>query len=325
MTGALGFTTPGLLLALAALPVIALILRAVPPAPVRRRFPGVALLVGLADTAVQSDRTPPWLLLLRLAALAALILGLAGPVVNPDPTPARHGPLLVVVEGGWADAAHGPAHAARLAEAVAAAGREGRPVAVLDLARPAVAPVFAEAAAVAPSLAALAPQPWLPQADPLPPLPEGAFDTLWLASGADFAGRTALAARLVARGAVTVLPATGPVLALSDLRLDGGALAVTAQATAAPVGPVSVQAIGPDPAGVERVLAAATVDLSGLRADVDLDLPPEVRNRIARVTVAGHPGAGAVVLGDDLIRRPKVGLASGSAAGEAQALLSPLH
>ena len=47
--GALGFTTPWLLLGLLALPILWIILRAIPPAPVRRRFPGVALLLGLTS------------------------------------------------------------------------------------------------------------------------------------------------------------------------------------------------------------------------------------------------------------------------------------
>ena len=42
--GPLGFTAPWLLLGLAALPILWFLLRATPPAPVRRRFPGVALL-----------------------------------------------------------------------------------------------------------------------------------------------------------------------------------------------------------------------------------------------------------------------------------------
>ena len=38
MLGPIGFTAPWLLVALAALPILWLILRAVPPAPIRRRF-----------------------------------------------------------------------------------------------------------------------------------------------------------------------------------------------------------------------------------------------------------------------------------------------
>ncbi|MDP1578330.1 MAG: BatA domain-containing protein, partial [Cypionkella sp.] len=45
---ALAFTTPWLLWGLIALPILWLLLRAIPPAPIRRRFPAVALLLGLA-------------------------------------------------------------------------------------------------------------------------------------------------------------------------------------------------------------------------------------------------------------------------------------
>ena len=94
MIGPVGFAAPWLLVALAALPVLWFILRAVPPAPIRRRFPGVALLLGLSDDDTVTDRTPWWLLLLRMLAVAALIVGLAGPVLNPqaDPNERKTGP-----------------------------------------------------------------------------------------------------------------------------------------------------------------------------------------------------------------------------------------
>ena len=79
MIGTIGFLFPWLLLTLVALPILWIILRAVPPAPIRRVFPGVTLLLGLKDEEQTSDRTPWWLLLLRMIALAALIIGLAGP------------------------------------------------------------------------------------------------------------------------------------------------------------------------------------------------------------------------------------------------------
>ena len=67
--GVLGFTTPWLLLSLLALPILWVLLRAVPPAPRRRRFAGVALLLRIADDDVQADKTPWWLLLLRALVL----------------------------------------------------------------------------------------------------------------------------------------------------------------------------------------------------------------------------------------------------------------
>ena len=102
--GPVGFTAPWLLLGLIALPILWLLLRAVPPAPIRRMFPGVALLLGLTDDETQTDRTPWWLLLLRTIAIAAAIIGFAGPVLNPKAETAGDGPLLVLVGGGWGEA-----------------------------------------------------------------------------------------------------------------------------------------------------------------------------------------------------------------------------
>jgi hypothetical protein len=54
-----------------------------------RRFPGVALLLGLKDDDSQTDKTPWWLLLLRMLALAAAIVGFAGPGPEPAEASAR--------------------------------------------------------------------------------------------------------------------------------------------------------------------------------------------------------------------------------------------
>ena len=68
----LGFTTPWLLWALLPLPLIWLLLRVMPPAPVLRRFPGVVLLLGLADQDASAARTPPWLLALQVVPIVAI-------------------------------------------------------------------------------------------------------------------------------------------------------------------------------------------------------------------------------------------------------------
>ena len=47
--GGIGFASPWLLTGLLALPILWLILRAVPPAPIRRMFPAVTLLLGLRE------------------------------------------------------------------------------------------------------------------------------------------------------------------------------------------------------------------------------------------------------------------------------------
>ena len=123
--GPLAFAAPGLLLALIALPILWLLLRAIPPAPIRRRFPAVALMLGLKDEDRQADKTPWWLLLLRMLAVAAAIIGFAGPVLNPDAREPGTGPMLVLLDGSWADARDWPRAQARAAAALEEAARAG--------------------------------------------------------------------------------------------------------------------------------------------------------------------------------------------------------
>ncbi|HUF87335.1 MAG TPA: BatA domain-containing protein, partial [Thermohalobaculum sp.] len=128
--GALAFLNPWLLAVLIALPVLWWLLRAVPPSPRLQTFAGVRLLLGLEDPERQAAKTPWWLLLLRALALAAVIIGFAGPVLNPSErlVPAGRGPVMILMDQGWASA---PDWAERKAAALAAveeAGQAGRPV-----------------------------------------------------------------------------------------------------------------------------------------------------------------------------------------------------
>ncbi len=330
--GAIGFASPWLLAALAALPVLWLILRVVPPAPVRRRFPGVVLLLGLRDDETQSDKTPWWLLLLRLLAVAALILAFAGPVLNPQARDGGSGPLLVLVDGTWADAPDWTARIARVEQAVADAGRAGRPVAVVsttDL--PPGDLVFTGADALLPGLAQLAPAPHAPDPDALADWAarlDGRFATLWLSDGVARASRDALLPALEARGPVRVRETPRPVLALRPPEQVDGDITVTGlRSRTGQEQSVTVVARGLDPAGVERDLADVQLDFA---ADADtaaavLDLPPELRNRITRLAMAGVASAGAVSLTDDALHRREVALISGRDDRESLQLLSPLH
>jgi hypothetical protein len=161
--GTLGFTAPMILTALAALPVLWWLLRAVPPAPVLRRFPGIVLLLGLREKDPESQRTPWWLLLLRVGAVAALILALAGPVLNPRTVAPGEGPLLVLMDASWASARDWPRRVERVGQALSEARRTGRPVAVVSLtAPPAEGPVFRSADYWQDRVGALAPEPYAP-------------------------------------------------------------------------------------------------------------------------------------------------------------------
>lgn len=329
--GAIGFTAPAILAALVALPILWWLLRAVPPAPVRRRFPGVALLLGLREKDPESQRTPWWLLALRVGALAALILALAGPVLNPRVQATGQGPLLVLFDGSWASARDWPRRIDRAQAALDSARADGRPVAVLNWSAPAPeGAMFRDANYWAERLSGLAPRPYTPPAalpDWVEALPSGT-ETLWLSDGIAHDGRRALLAALQARGPVAVFQPETPLIALSQARLDE-ALTVTARRDGAALPDLSLTlaAIGRDPAGAERELARTSLGFAaGSReAEAIFDLPPELRNRISRFQIEGGRGAGAVHLADDSLRRRKVALLSVREGSEQLALLSPLH
>ena len=328
--GPIGFALPWLLLGLLVLPILWLLLRAVPPAPIRRRFPGVALLLGLRDEESQSDRTPWWLLLLRMLAAAAVIVGFAGPILNPQSERGGGGAMLILLDGSWADARDWPRRSDRIAVALDEAARFGRPVAVMALTDvPEGGPQFLDAEAWEQRLPSVQPAPWQPApgtdwvADA-----EQDFDTLWLSDGLARDGREELLTALEERGDVRVFEGQRPVVALRPARFVDGAVAVTAlRAQETGVSEIEVAAVGLDPAGIERQLARLPMafEAGALEASGELVLPPELRNRVTRFEIAGLRSAGAVSLTDDALKRREVALIAGDEEAEALELLSPLH
>ncbi|MEM1363412.1 MAG: DUF4159 domain-containing protein [Pseudomonadota bacterium] len=329
--GPIGFTAPFLLLALIALPVLWIVLRAVPPAPIRRRFPGVALLLGLSDDSTQTDRTPWWLLLLRTLAVAAVILGLAGPVLNPREEVSGSGPLLVLVDGTWADARDWSRRLDRIDAALTEAQRDGRPVAlVLATDLPEDGLPFQAADTLLPRLAGLTPNPWAPDqtlADWAAGL-DGRFDTLWLSDGIESYDRASVLSALSARGDVAVVESPRPSFGLRPAEFEDGAIRLTAlRSRPGPETLISVVARGLDPSGVERELARAQTQFlqSETSVVIDLSLPAELRNRVTRFELSGIRSAAAISLTDDMLRRREIALIAGRDDREGLELLSPLH
>jgi Domain of unknown function (DUF4159)/Aerotolerance regulator N-terminal len=329
MVGPIGFATPVLLLALIALPILWILLRAVPPAPIRRRFPGVALLLGLNDEEAETDKTPWWLLLLRMLAVAAAIIGFAGPILNPDVRVVGSGPLLVVVDGSWADARDWPRRVEKAEALVAEAGAEGRTVALIRLTDAPDVVEFQTAEASAGRVAGLQPQAWVPpMADWVDSLPEGRFETVWLSDGLAHAGREDLLAALQEKGTVRVIESPRPVFGLHPAGYDEGKVTVSASRMPVADG-VSVEVIarGPDPSGIERELARLTLPFAAgaARAEAVLDVPPELRNRITRFELEAARTAGAVSLTDDSLKRRKIAIIAAGPDQEGLQLLSPTH
>ena len=335
MLGPLAFAAPWVLAAGLGLPALWFLLRAIPPRPREVVFPGTTLLAGLADSAPIARRTPWWLLALRIAALAAAILALAGPIWRPPPATGGAGPLLIVIDAGWAAAPGWQDAQGRARTALDQARGAGRPVALWladGQGGRGPSPVFVTADDGAAALRAAVPQPWATRypTDPAAFLAEAParFDTLWLADGIDHPGRAPLLAALTRRGEVTVVP---PRRIVRSLALAPGPQPRLTLSASAPGDLPAVLAMGPDPRGIVRELARLSpgepgaLAGGGITAEVSIDLPPELRNRITRFAVEGEASAGAVVLADDRVRRRKVALVGDLRATEGQSLLSPLH
>ena len=128
------FAAPWVLLALPALPLLWWLLRVTPPAPRSETFPAIRLLMGLHAREETPARTPWWLLLLRMTAATLVLLALARPVLDAGSTLPGRGPVLLVVDNGWASAGDWPRRMQAANTVLDRAERAGRQVALLPTA-----------------------------------------------------------------------------------------------------------------------------------------------------------------------------------------------
>jgi len=328
----LAFASPWLLVALAALPIIWWLLRVTPPTPRRIAFPAIRLLLGLAPREETPARTPLWLILLRMALAALVILAVAHPLLNPQPRLASTGPILIIVDDGWAAARDWTARQAALADLLAEAEREDRQVVLVATAPPVTNEPLAplgpiRAADARAAVQALQPKPWpvdrraaLARLEALSLA--GATSAFWLSDGVADDKSQALAAYLAERGSLHYIAAepgqTPPLLAAGDLQAND--LGVRLRSLPAPVPRLlQVRASAED----GRLLArqAATIEPGAKGVEVRLPMPSELRNRAARIEIEGDQSAGSVLLVDERWRRRPVGIAAATSAG-GQPLLS---
>lgn len=335
--GPLSFAAPWMLLGLAALPAIWWLLRISPPLPKRVRFPAIRLLVGLVREEDTPAHTPLWLLILRMTIAALIVLALAEPVLNPAKPAAGSGPLVIIVDNGWASAARWSERRFTMDGLIADARRADRSVLVAGTAPEIVPPAlnFESAGDANARARAIEPQPIEPDRIALVERLEGAAvlargaEIVWISDGLDYGAAAQFAGRLGAlagSGGLTLIePALGKrALALLPPERDAGGIVprvLRAEGTGAREG--ALRAL--DNEG--NVLGEARFALADgeVLAPVPFDLPLELRNRISRLEIAGEASAGAVVLADESWRRRNVGIVSGASAEEAQPLLSDIY
>ncbi|MGA0533368.1 DUF4159 domain-containing protein [Hansschlegelia sp. KR7-227] len=329
----LAFLSPWLLTALLALPALWLLLRIVPPRPRKVPFPPMRLLLDVVAKRETPVKTPWWLLLLRLALAALIIVALAKPVWNPTlRTTEGSGPLLVVLDNGWASAPDWEARRDAADAAIAAARDAERPVAVVassDRPRDIGLSTAEDARA---RLRVIQPEPYAPERRPLL-APIEAFlranpqaEALWIADGLAQGD-----ARAFAEGLKASLGSRPLAVRIDPSRTARGLAAAENAAAGLTVKALRAEAAGAEPFRVRasdlRGRPLAEVDagfsLGEREAVATFDLPVELRNDIARLEIAGATTAGAVQLLDQRSRRRTVGLVTGATTDVAQPLLSP--
>ena len=326
--GAIGFISPYLLLGLLSLPILYWLLRATPPAPVIRAFPAVGLMLGLKNDENTPDRTPWWLLLLRLLAVAAVIIGFAGPVMNPADRITGSGRLLIVMDASWASAQDWDVRRAKVVELVRQAIQDDRPVAVQKLSEsPRGDFAFRSGTDWMAAVQVMEPNAWGPDYTAWADAVQGqdVEQVIWLSDGIDHVGRDAFYDAIDGMD-LTVFDGVVEPVALRPLQFEQGELSTS---VLRPVGVVdqdmTLELIGTDPAGVLRALSVQEMTVSGLEHFVTFALPTELRNRVQQVRVRGLRSAGAVAVTDDSVQSRKIALMSGSQDQEAGTLLSSLH
>jgi len=334
--GAIGFLQPWVLAALVALPAIWWLLRLTPPTPQLVVFPPTRLLKDLKTTEETPAHSPWWLTLLRMLLAALIILALARPVLNPERQSfAGSGPLVLVVDNGWASAAHWAERREAIEAAIDRAARDGRTVVLAPTAPGQLVSETLSPDQARERIGGLTPEPYAPDRAALAAALEKElggktdYSVLWLSDGLDYGGAQAFAGTLAklagANGSFAVLrpDKNDAALALGQAFGEGGELA--ARVLSGAEGPRS---------GVVRALtgrgeplgeAPYAIGDSARDATAHFELPLEIRNQVARIEIAGERSAGAVYLLDARSQWHRVGIVSGESREDAQPLLSPLY
>ncbi|WP_119459188.1 DUF4159 domain-containing protein [Rhodospirillaceae bacterium SYSU D60014] len=335
----LSFAAPWILLALGALPVLWWLLKVTPPVPRRVRFPAIRLLLGLQPREETPHRTPPWLIALRLLIASLVILALAHPLINAGARLSGQGPLLLVVDDGWAAAPQWEARRTAMTDLIDEAERAQKPVMLLTTApradgQPIAATSLLPAAEARSQAQALAPKPWpVDRAAALAALGDLQFETapniVWLSDGIATAAEDAsfaLAEHLQRMGSLRVLQDPAATLPLLQLPPTADRTALTLRlrrAAGAGERTVAILASGEDGHLISR--EEVVFRDGATEAERAVTLPLEMRNRIVRLAIEGEDSSGSVVLLDERWRQRPVGVVSGGPDAEAQPLLGDLY
>ena len=265
-----------------------------------------------------------------------LILGLAHPLLNPGSTFNSSGPLVLVIDNSWAAGPRWDRRRAVVSELLDRAERENRKVVLLTTAaRPSKEAIAASklmrAADAKALFQAMLPTSWpvdhTAAADAAGKIKlDEAANIVWLSDGLNHKGTDKLVSALTTIGRVTVLTDAASALPLLVLpaRLEGNRLVFEIKRVDGEK-PAAFWVRAADEKGRRLARRQVSFRSGETTVRVALELPSELRNRVTRIDVEGHPSAGATLLIDERLRRRPVGLVSLAKLTTEQPLLSHLY
>lgn len=298
--GSIVFAFPWALLGLLLLPLLWRRLRATPPAPQVVLFPPVRLLKDLAETHPPAAAIPPWLLALRLAALAVLIVACAAPRLEREGSKTMTElPLLLVIDDGWSAAASWERRIARAEALAATAGAAGLPVHLLRLAPaadgtpPRVEGPLPAAVAIE-RIRALRPLPWPARPDlaanALKGLP--AMQPVWIRGTTGAEGEMTLGHRLATLGSLILVEGGPPPILLSPETDLSGRLAARIRRIAGPAETWTIEAMASGGRILGRVSLTLAEGETTSRVSFE-EIPPAVATQAERLRIQGRTEAAA--------------------------------
>ncbi len=327
------FMQPIILTALMVLPILWYLLRITPPAPKNIFFPAARFLVNLQSQEQTSNKTPWWILLLRLMIVGLIIIALAKPVINPSDKLNGQNDVRIIIDNGWASAQNWDEAINSANEIITQAGRENRNIYILPTISDKQYGALTSVEALS-ILKGLTPNPWAADyknlaenlADNRPDKP---LQTIWLSHGLDNGGINKAIKIVQNQGGVRYVqpaPENMPLLlrpaqkitkkGQNNIRINIDAPSNIAKNTT-----VIVQAIGQDSDVID--LKQIKLSPNDLPKIIEFEVLGKLKNKITHFKVIGNKSSGSIFLLDDQFNKRNVGIVSLNQKSQSSSLTDP--
>lgn len=310
--GGLTFLAPLTLIGLLALPLIWWLLRVTPPLPKEGEFPPLRILRDVVTEEETPNSTPFWLLLFRLLMMAIIIFALARPIIQKAQG-VEDRPLVLVIDNGWASAANWGDITKEAESRISDARRKNLDVMIIATAATKRDAKFEPADAAMKRVKALIPHPFAQETDKTVQLLNAqdisGANAIWLSSGIDYGQIEAIGEALKPAKRIERLIPTPETLPLIPGRIEetaNGLRTVWYRLEKSSLRTAEMSLNGRN----GRTISRADLEFlpSEITASAEIELPAELRNRIASIRSDGIMSAGSIHLLDDSWGRPLIGL-----------------